>query len=101
MRPHRKISRDVAAPVVVILPRAVAHTQEHRRGTMVGMSLCLQTRRELVFQLAPQYQSANRARKREVLDAFTQITGYHRRYAMSLLRAYPKTCDRMKTKTMR
>jgi len=35
--------------------------------------------------MAPQYRAALSAQKRELLDAFTQITGYHRTYAMWLL----------------
>ncbi|HEY4034179.1 MAG TPA: hypothetical protein VGL94_09485 [Ktedonobacteraceae bacterium] len=45
------------------------------------MGLRLQTRRELLEHIAPQYREALPAKKRMVLDAFTQITGYHRTYA--------------------
>jgi hypothetical protein len=35
--------------------------------------------------MVPQYRTASSAQKRELLDTFTQITGYHRKYAMWLL----------------
>ncbi|WP_220207093.1 ABC transporter substrate-binding protein [Reticulibacter mediterranei] len=44
--------------------------------------LCLQTRRELLVQVLPHYRGASPAQKRQLLDAFTQRTGYHRKYAM-------------------
>jgi len=49
------------------------------------MGLRLQTRRELLEHIAPQYREALPAKKRIVLDEFTQITGYHRTYAQWLL----------------
>ncbi|GCE22195.1 tyrosine-type recombinase/integrase [Dictyobacter kobayashii] len=51
----------------------------------MGGRLCLQTRRELLQQLAPQYRQAASAQKRKMFDEFTRITGYHRKYAMWLL----------------
>ena len=49
------------------------------------MGLSLQTRRELLEHRAPQYREASPAQKRDLLDAFTRITGYHRTYAQWLL----------------
>jgi len=49
----------------------------------VGLSL--QAKRELLEQEAPQYRSASPAQKKEILNAFTRSTGYHRKYAMWLL----------------
>lgn len=49
---------------------------------MGGVGLRLRARRELLQQTGPQYRTAPSARKRELLDAFTQITGYHRKYAI-------------------
>jgi len=51
----------------------------------VERGLCLQTRRELLAQVLPQYRGASPEQKRQLLDAFTQRTGYHRKYAMWLL----------------
>jgi hypothetical protein len=45
----------------------------------------LQSRRALLKQFAPQYREASSAQKRVLLDAFVQVTGYHRRYGMWLL----------------
>jgi hypothetical protein len=46
--------------------------------------MSLQTRRALLKQFAPQYRKASSKRKR-LLDAFAEATGYHRRYGMWLL----------------
>jgi len=51
----------------------------------MGERVNLQSRRELLKQLAPQYREASSVQKRVLLDTFTQATGYHRRYSMWLL----------------
>src|SRR2546429_1484308 len=49
-----------------------------------GMSL--QTRRELLQHMLPQYREASTVKKKgKLLDAFTAATGYNRKYAMWLL----------------
>jgi hypothetical protein len=48
--------------------------------------LRLQTRRELLQYMIPQYREASTIkRKSRLLDAFTAATGYNRKYAMWLL----------------
>jgi hypothetical protein len=48
--------------------------------------ISLQTRRELLQHLLPQYRQASTVRKKsKLLDAFTAATGYNRKYAMELL----------------
>ena len=47
-------------------------------------------RRELQKVYAKRYKVANRADKSRLLDEFCEMTGYHRKYATSLLRAKPK-----------
>ena len=47
--------------------------------------LSLQTRRELLQHMVPQYREAPSAKKSVLLDAFTQATGYNRKYATWLL----------------
>lgn len=48
--------------------------------------LGLQTRRELLQQVIPQYREATTVKKKsKLLDAFTATTGYNRKYAMWLL----------------
>jgi len=51
---------------------------------MAGVSL--QTRRELLQSMIPQYHEAASVKKKsKLLDAFTATTGYNRKYAMWLL----------------
>jgi hypothetical protein len=85
MSPNRKIPGKANGPVVVVISTAVSHPGQHQREMMVGVGVRLQVRRELLQQMAPQYRAAPSAQKRELLNAFTQITGYHRKYAMWLL----------------
>ena len=48
--------------------------------------ISLQTRRELLQHLLPQYREATTVKKKsKLLDAFTAATGYNRKYAMGLL----------------
>ncbi len=48
--------------------------------------LSLQTRRALLQQVVPQYRQAKTVKKKsKLLDAFTETTGYNRKYAMYLL----------------
>ena len=48
--------------------------------------ISLQTRRELLQQVIPQYRKATTIKKKsKLLDAFTATTGYNRKYAMWLL----------------
>ena len=47
--------------------------------------ISLQTRRELLQHLLPQYREASTVKKSKLLDAFTAATGYNRKYAMGLL----------------
>jgi hypothetical protein len=48
--------------------------------------ISLQTRRELLQHLLPQYREAATVKKKsKLLDAFTAATGYNRKYAMGLL----------------
>lgn len=45
------------------------------------------TRQELLFCIAPRYNgAATKAEKQKILDEFTVITGYHRKYANHLLK---------------
>ena len=48
-------------------------------------AMSLQARPALLKQFAPQYCKASSKRKRLLLDAFAEATGYHRRYGMWLL----------------
>lgn len=50
-----------------------------------GVKVSLQTRRDILQYLAPQYQQASSAERNTLVDEFTAITGYHRRYARWLL----------------
>ena len=48
------------------------------------------SRRELLEALRPRYLQASRAEKQTMLDEFTATTGYHRKYAIRVLRHPPR-----------
>lgn len=47
--------------------------------------MSLESRRELLAVVAPRYRGAKLAERRRILDEFVASTGYHRKYALSLL----------------
>ncbi len=47
--------------------------------------MSLASRRELLAVTAPRYRVAQRAERRRILEEFVASTGYHRKYALSLL----------------
>jgi hypothetical protein len=49
--------------------------------------MCLFSRRKLASALAPRYQDARKSEKTAILDEFVQNSGFHRKYAVSVLRA--------------
>jgi hypothetical protein len=61
--------------------------QESAQGGNMESGLSLQTRRELLQQVIPQYRQATTVKKKKskLLDTFTATTGYNRKYAMWLL----------------
>jgi hypothetical protein len=44
--------------------------------------MSLKSKRELLEVVRPRYLKANKAEKQKMLDEFTSVTGYHRKYAM-------------------
>ena len=50
--------------------------------------MSLKSRRELLSVTAPRYQTANKKHKQQILDEFVESTGYHRKYAIPLLKHY-------------
>jgi hypothetical protein len=50
--------------------------------------MSLNSKRELLSAIAPRYQAASKKQKQQILDEFVAATGYHRRYAIPLLKHY-------------
>ena len=60
--------------------------------------MSLPARRELLASTAPRYAKAGKKQKQTILDEFTAATGYHRKYAISLLKHFdPKKTTRRRT----
>jgi hypothetical protein len=48
--------------------------------------MSLKSKRELLEVLRPRYLKANKVEKQKMLDEFTSVTGYHRKYAIRVLK---------------
>ena len=48
------------------------------------------TRRELIDAVAARYRAAGRDQKKEILDEFVKVTGFHRKHAIRVLKKSPK-----------
>jgi len=55
-------------------------------GDRKGRQLSLATRRELIEAIAERYHAAGRTQKKQILDEFIKVTGYHRKHAIRALR---------------
>ena len=51
--------------------------------------MSMKSKRELLTVVSPRYVTATGAEKQRILDEFVVTTGYHRKYAMALLRHPP------------
>jgi hypothetical protein len=56
--------------------------------------MSLKARRELLAVTAPRYQTSTKKQKQRMLDEFVAATGYHRQYAIPLLKHYQATKER-------
>ena len=52
------------------------------------------TRRELIEAVAARYRGAGRAQKKEILDEFVKVTGFHRKHAIRVLKKSPRRENR-------
>ena len=50
--------------------------------------MSLKARQELVAAVAVRYQQATKSENIRILDEFVAATGYHRKYAINILRSY-------------
>jgi len=48
------------------------------------------TRRELIDAVAARYRAAGRNQKKEILDEFVKVTGFHRKHAIRVLKRAPR-----------
>ena len=55
-----------------------------------------QNRRELYAEVQARYLKASRAEKQKILDEFTANTGYHRKYAIRILKHGYKHCPSLR-----
>lgn len=61
--------------------------------------MSLKSKRELLETIRPRYLKANKGEKQKILDEFTCATGYHRKYAIRVLKNQRQVQNRLKRKT--
>ena len=61
--------------------------------------MSLKSKRELLEAVRPRYLKANKAEKQKMLDEFTSATGYHRKYAIRVLKNQVQVQNHLKRKT--
>ncbi len=61
--------------------------------------MSLKSKRELLEVVRPRYRKANKREKQKMLDEFTSTTGYHRKYAIRVLKNQRRVHNRLKGKT--
>lgn len=59
--------------------------------------MSLKSKRELLSVTAHRYQTANKKQKQKILDEFVAATGYHRQYAIPLLKHYQADPSKIKS----
>jgi len=50
--------------------------------------LSVATRRELIEAVVARYRAAGRNEKKEILDEFVKVTGFHRKHAIRVLKRH-------------
>jgi hypothetical protein len=55
-------------------------------GGRLRRQLSVSTRRELIEAVAARYRAAERIQKKEILDEFVKVTGFHRKHAIRALK---------------
>src|SRR3954468_1332919 len=55
-------------------------------GGRLRRQLSVATRRELIEAVAARYRAAGRNQKKEILDEFVKVTGFHRKHAIRALK---------------
>ena len=61
--------------------------------------MSLKSKRELLEAIRPRYLKANKSKKQTILDEFTSATGYHRKYAIRVLKNQRQVQNHLKGKT--
>ncbi len=56
--------------------------------------LSMEARRELIEAVHERYREAERIEKKQILDEFSAMAGYHRKYAIRVLKSEGKTANR-------
>src|SRR6185369_13339403 len=59
-------------------------------GGRLRRQLSVTTRRELIDAVAARYRAAGRNQKKEILDEFVKVTGFHRKHAIRVLKRAPR-----------
>src|SRR5690349_8602005 len=70
-------------------------------GGTLRRQLSVATRRELIDAVEARYRMADREGKKEILDEFVKVTGFHRKHAIRVLKKSPKQEDQQQRRRSR
>jgi len=65
-------------------------TLKRKKGPQRELMMSQRSKREMIATIHPRYLKANKVGKKQILDEFVEITGYHRKYAIRVLKHGPK-----------
>ena len=94
--PQQESDREVNVPSSKVLTEASAVA-----GPGEGERMRIADRYELARELGTRYWAARRAERSQILDAFCLATGYHRKYAIAVLRGRDRVPVRRRRRRQR
>ena len=89
----------VASGKMLLSDRRKSRSEESHDECLDRLDNHLKSKHELLEVVRPRYLRANKTAKQKMLDEFTCATGYHRKYAIRILKNQVQVHNRLKRKT--
>ncbi|MDQ3006906.1 MAG: hypothetical protein M3R47_16180, partial [Chloroflexota bacterium] len=89
----------VASGKMLLSDRQKSQSEEPHDECLDKLDNHLKSKRELLEVVRPRYLKANKSEKQKMLDEFTSATGYHRKYAIRILKNQVQVQNRLKRKS--
>jgi len=90
---------NVASGKMLLSDRQKSLSEEQHDEPEKHVSTSSTTERELLEMVRPRYLKASKIEKQKILDEFTSATGYHRKYAIRVLKNQVQVQNHLKGKT--
>ena len=89
----------VASGKMLLSDRRKSLSEERHDECLDRLDNRLKSKRELLEVVRPRYLKANKLEKQKMLDEYTSVTGYHRKYAIRVLKNQRQVQNHLKGKT--